>query len=311
MGDLPLVEIGEVIEELGVTDCYQEDLLFLEYDKALVKSRGETLFSHARLNALALFLVLEGEADLTVDHMPYKLIKGSFLTLMPSHTLRMIHVDEDFRGYLIAVSSSFMNDYGLFRQKNTSMLRYMEIRKNPCAVFEPSEAEVVRDQMLLVRSKIRQKDHYFYKEIMQNALAGLMLELGNIFSAKKEFTASPALSRKEDLLEQFLKLLFENCREQHGVAYYAERLFITPQYLSLILKTLTGKSANKWIDDALIMEARVLLKAPQATVQQVADLLHFSDQSTFGKFFKKHMLKRKGRHLLCGGLMTNVRLVFS
>lgn len=289
MGDLPLVEIGEVIEELGVTDCYQEDLLFLEYDKALVKSRGETLFSHARLNALALFLVLEGEADLTVDHMPYKLIKGSFLTLMPSHTLRMIHVDEDFRGYLIAVSSSFRNDYGLFRQKNTSMLRYMEIRKNPCAVFEPSEAEVVRDQMLLVRSKIRQKDHYFYKEIMQNALAGLMLELGNIFSAKKEFTASPALSRKEDLLEQFLKLLFENCREQHGVAYYAERLFITPQYLSLILKTLTGKSANKWIDDALIMEARVLLKAPQATVQQVADLLHFSDQSTFGKFFKKHM----------------------
>lgn len=289
MGDLPLVEIGEVIEELGVTDCYQEDLLFLEYDKALVKSRGETLFSHARLNALALFLVLEGEADLTVDHMPYKLIKGSFLTLMPSHTLRMIHVDEDFRGYLIAVSSSFMNDYGLFRQKNTSMLRYMEIRKNPCAVFESSEAEVVRDQMLLVRSKIRQKDHYFYKEIMQNALAGLMLELGNIFSAKKEFTASPALSRKEDLLEQFLKLLFENCREQHGVAYYAERLFITPQYLSLILKTLTGKSANKWIDDALIMEARVLLKAPQATVQQVADLLHFSDQSTFGKFFKKHM----------------------
>ena len=289
MGDLPLVEIGEVIEELGVTDCYQEDLLFLEYDKALVKSRGEVLFSHARLNALALFLVLEGEADLTVDHMPYKLIKGSFLTLMPSHTLRMIHVDEDFRGYLIAVSSSFMNDYGLFRQKNTSMLRYVEIRKNPCAVFEPSETEVVCDQMLLVRSKIRQKGHYFYKEIMQNALAGLMLELGNIFSAKKEFTASPALSRKEDLLEQFLKLLFENCREQHGVAYYAERLFITPQYLSLILKTLTGKSANKWIDDALIMEARVLLKAPQATVQQVADLLHFSDQSTFGKFFKKHM----------------------
>ena len=182
-----------------------------------------------------------------------------------------------------------MNDYGLFRQKNTSMLRYVEIRKNPCAVFEPSETEVVCDQMLLVRSKIRQKGHYFYKEIMQNALAGLMLELGNIFSAKKEFTASPALSRKEDLLEQFLKLLFENCREQHGVAYYAERLFITPQYLSLILKTLTGKSANKWIDDALIMEARVLLKAPQATVQQVADLLHFSDQSTFGKFFKKHM----------------------
>ena len=84
-------------------------------------------------------------------------------------------------------------------------------------------------------------------------------------------------------------MLFEHCKEQHVVTFYAEKLFITPQYLSLILKELTGKSANKWIADALIVEAKMLLKAPQATVQQVADILHFSDQSTFGKFFKKHM----------------------
>ena len=106
---------------------------------------------------------------------------------------------------------------------------------------------------------------------------------------KKELMTAPTLSRKEELFEQFLQLLFEHCKEQHVVTFYAEKVFITPQYLSLILKELTGKSANKWIDDALIVEAKMLLKAPQATVQQVADILHFSDQSTFGKFFKKHM----------------------
>ena len=78
------------------------------------------------------------------------------------------------------------------------------------------------------------------------------------------------------------------CKEQHVVSFYAEQLYITPQYLSLILKELTGRSANKWIDEALMQEAKILLKAPQATVQQVAVALHFSDQSTFGKFFKKH-----------------------
>lgn len=289
MGDLPLIGIGEVITELGITDYYQEDLLFWEYDKGSVRSRGEDFFSYVRLNALALFLVLEGEADLAVDHMPYKLGKNSFLTLMPTHTLRMIKVRDDFHGYLVAVSKSFMDDCGPLFQKNSSMSRYMEIRKNPCALLESEEAGTIRSQMLSVRFRIGQTFHYFHKEVMRNALISLFLELGNIFAAKKDFPPSPALSRKEDLLEQFLKLLFENCREQHGVTYYAERLFITPQYLSLILKTLTGKSANKWIDDALIMEAKVLLKAPQATVQQVADMLHFSDQSTFGKFFKKHM----------------------
>ena len=97
------------------------------------------------------------------------------------------------------------------------------------------------------------------------------------------------ISRKEELLEKFLKLLFENFKEKHIVTFYAEKLFITPQYLSLILKDLTGKSANKWIDDVLIVESKIRLKAPDATVQQVADDLCFSDQSTFGKFFKKHI----------------------
>ena len=52
---------------------------------------------------------------------------------------------------------------------------------------------------------------------------------------------------------------------------------------------MTGKSANKWIDESLIVEAKILLKTPDITVQRVADLLNFSDQSTFGKFFKKHV----------------------
>jgi AraC-like DNA-binding protein len=114
-------------------------------------------------------------------------------------------------------------------------------------------------------------------------------ELANIFSNKKEMFSKPKISRKEELLEKFLKLLFESFKEKHIVTFYAEKLCITPQYLSLILKELTGKSANKWIDDVLIVEAKIRLKAPDATVQQVADELCFSDQSTFGKFFKKHI----------------------
>ena len=73
------------------------------------------------------------------------------------------------------------------------------------------------------------------------------------------------------------------------MAFYASQLCISPQYLSMLLREQTGKSANKWIDDAVLMEAKMLLKTPQLSVQQVAEQLHFSDQSTFGKFFKKHI----------------------
>jgi AraC-like DNA-binding protein len=106
---------------------------------------------------------------------------------------------------------------------------------------------------------------------------------------KNDPLVRPVLSRKEELLDGFLQLLTKHVREYHVVTFYAEKLFITPQYLSLILRELTGRSANKWIDDALITEAKILLKTPLATIQQVADTLNFSDQSTFGKFFKKHI----------------------
>lgn len=169
------------------------------------------------------------------------------------------------------------------------MIHYMQIRKNPCAILNSEETGHLAAQFSILREKVKLRTHCFQKEALQNALVGFYIELANIFMGKKELMTTPALSRKEELFEQFLHLLFEHCKEQHVVTFYAEKLFITPQYLSLILKELTGKSANKWIDDALIVEAKMLLKAPQATVQQVADILHFSDQSTFGKFFKKHL----------------------
>jgi AraC-like DNA-binding protein len=165
----------------------------------------------------------------------------------------------------------------------------MQIRKHPCSLFTPEETAHIETCFNELLKKMQQRTHAFHREVMYNATEAFFLELGNILIGKKETHVRSTLSRKEELMNQFLQLLFEHAKEQHAVTFYADKLFITPQYLTLILKELTGKSANKWIEDALFVEAKVLLKAPQTTVQQVADKLNFSDQSTFGKFFKKHL----------------------
>ena len=262
MKNLPLIEVTELIKGIESSDNFQDDLSIADLNGDLINYEEKRL-EHStpmRLNALLMILVQEGTADISVDYIPYKIEKNTFITLMPTHIIQVSKVSKDLRGRLLIVSRSFLDGYTTPAGKKNSMVHYMQIRT-----------------------------HFFQKEALQNALVGFFIELANIFMGKKELMTAPTLSRKEELFEQFLQLLFEHCKEQHVVTFYAEKLFITPQYLSLILKELTGKSANKWIDDALIVEAKMLLKAPQATVQQVADILHFSDQSTFGKFFKKHM----------------------
>ena len=72
------------------------------------------------------------------------------------------------------------------------------------------------------------------------------------------------------------------------MSFYADKLCISPKYLSLLVKETTGKSAARWIDEFVLMEAKNLLRFSGKNVQQVAYALNFTNQSSFGKYFK-HM----------------------
>ena len=290
MENLPLIKFAELNKGIIIRDSFQDIFLITDIDghSELDDQDVQDHTMPMRLDALLMVLVLEGSSEIALDYVPYTIGANSFTIIMPTHTIQLNKVSKGFKGKLLVISREFLDECNTAK-RSPSMANYMQLRKNPCTTFEPQETELVDNYIELLRSKIKNRTHFFQKEVMQNAFVGFLLEIANIFMGKKDGLLMPALSRKEELFEQFLQLLFEHCKEQHVVTFYAEKLFITPQYLSLILKELTGKSANKWIDDALIVEAKILLKAPQATVQQVADMLHFSDQSTFGKFFKKHM----------------------
>lgn len=291
MENLPLIEIAQMNKEMTGQDSFKNDFSIADVDgiSDLHERKEKQEYSTPiRLNALLMVLVLEGNAKICIDYIPYDIRPNTLITIMPTHTIQVSHTSLEFKGKVMIVSKAFMDECNPTK-KGATMAHYMHIRKNPCALIEPEETRHLDNYFHLMREKIRLRDHLYQKEVLQNSLIGFFLEVGNILGRKMDRLTSTTLTRKEELFEQFLQLLFEHCREQHVVTFYAEKLFITPQYLSLILKELTGRSANKWIDDALIVEAKTLLKAPQATVQQVADMLHFSDQSTFGKFFKKHM----------------------
>lgn len=290
MENLPLIALAELNKSIIIRDSFQGIFSIADLDGSQV-TNDPSKYEYStpmRLDALLMVIVFEGTAEISLDYIHYEIGANWLVTIMPTHTMQLNQISPDFKGKLLVVGKEFLEDCNPAK-KAPSMANYMQIKKNPCTELEPEETAKLNECFDLLRDKIKLRTHFFQKEVMQVTFIGFLLELGNIFMGKKDGMTVPTLSRKEELFEQFLQLLFKYCKEQHVVTFYAEKLFITPQYLSLILKELTGKSANKWIDDALIVEAKMLLKAPQATVQQVADTLHFSDQSTFGKFFKKHM----------------------
>ena len=96
------------------------------------------------------------------------------------------------------------------------------------------------------------------------------------------------MKRSETIIKDFFSLLQEHIKEHTELDFYAEKLCISKKYLSLVIKEKTRISAGKVIAALRAELAAGMLRNPDLSIQQIAIQLSFSDQSSFGKFFRKH-----------------------
>jgi AraC family transcriptional activator of pobA len=121
-------------------------------------------------------------------------------------------------------------------------------------------------------------------ELVRSYIFALVYEIDTCFrqhgvGAQPPITGHP-------LFTKFQKLLGANYLKERKLDFYANHMHLTPKSLSAAVKKQTGRSAGKWIDDAVLLEAKVLLQNQTLTISQISEMLNFSDQSVFGKFFR-------------------------
>ncbi|MDR3268871.1 MAG: helix-turn-helix transcriptional regulator, partial [Tannerella sp.] len=198
------------------------------------------------------------------------------------------HFSPDFKGYNLIVSRDFLSE-SLGNNRTLPSEVIASKRRRPAQSLQTEEVALLKDPIKRLIYYIGQTGNGFQRNLIMSQFLILMMEIANIVIHKTEVNDSFAkINRKEQLFSRFLELLSVHCKEQHEVTFYAGELCITSEYLSRILKVFSGKTVNKWISAALMTEAKILLRNPGLNIQQIADMLHFADQSTFGKFFKKH-----------------------
>ena len=153
------------------------------------------------------------------------------------------------------------------------------------------------------------KEHRFAEEINYAYFYILLTDMADMMW-KKYDSETPArhtdMKRSDGIMKAFADLLTEHIRKETSVEFYAEKLCISKQYLSLIVKEKTQFSVGKIISIMRVEEASRLLRDPELTLQQIAEELAFADQSSFGKFFRKHsgMTPMKYRQSLKKTLLT-------
>lgn len=149
------------------------------------------------------------------------------------------------------------------------------------------------DSILMLYRQIKlvlqnQERIVYVRRIVMGMLQSLTFVCLSIFhsdvTARDSFTSR---SHQDSVYQRFLKLVQMHYTQHHDIKFYANRLCISPKYLSQIVQRASGKHAKTLLEDYRLNEAKSLLKSQRYTVNEVSEMLSFASPSHFCQYFKK------------------------
>lgn len=242
---------------------------------------------HFRSDFLTVLLIIKGEVTFSLNLEEYTAKQNSLIIVAPHSIKKVGGVSKDTIVSGVNFTIEFLSAIGM--PKNAvELLDYFSSQFSPHWNLDKKDASSVQLLIKLLDHRVTSlNEHVYGKELLYHTFYIFLYELYGM-SKKYAVPFHHHVTRKENLVKNFTKLVQKQFRWQRNVNSYAEQLHITPKYLSETVKEITGKTAGEIIDDFVLLEAKLLLDNPASSIAEIADELHFSDQSFFGKYFKRH-----------------------
>ena len=236
-------------------------------------------------------LVLEGELRIIINGKEHSFGKNTYANLPVWVDIYEIEYASDFKALVTATDKTVVED--IFRNRNPFPpdFRLKVGHSFGGDMFSEKDVELLSFDIRNLIISLNKKDHFFAEELTYSYFYILLTDMADMMwrrYGKGETSHHMDVKRSESILKEFFSLLQTHIREEVELDFYAEKLCISKKYLSLIVKEKTNVPAGKVIAAIRAELAAEMLRDPEKSIQQIALELSFSDQSSFGKFFRKH-----------------------
>ncbi len=261
-----------------------------DFNKELIAKAASGLITNSyRLDALTVVLVLEGDLDVSIDYNRYSVPEKSLLLISPVNSITEADISTGGRFFLLTIKRELLDRMGSSGgPKPLPTKDLSDIFQRPHFEMDENSFNNIGKSFENLYKYMKDKRVEIKEYLVIASLSIVMMELFSLISEREKVSLQAKhVSRKKELMTRFVFLLREFGEKEHNPSFYADRLFISVQYLSLILKEETGKTASQLIAQHIATRARNMLRMPGATIKQTAEKLNFADQSSFGKFFRK------------------------
>ena len=190
-------------------------------------------------------------------------------------------------GIWLIVHPDFIRNYSL--SKNIKEYGYFSYAVNEALHLSEKEEALVTSIMQQIEQEYYSAIDNYSQDVIISQIE-LLLNYSNRFYNRQFITRKNANNDLLINLEAILTDYFnsEKVRELGlpTVQYISERLNISPNYLSDMLRTLTGQSTQQHIHDKLIEKAKERLTTTSLSVSEIAYQLGFEYPQSFNKLFK-------------------------
>lgn len=236
-----------------------------------------------KLNYHISIFLLNGSMTVRIGHEDYILKPHDSVSILKGKIYQPLHISSDAKLTICCMNEEFFNT-------NPDISKtcdiYNRLLKNPVVNLSENNASEYLATYRNIKKYLNEIEHSCRIEIIKNYCYIIFNLLCDELIKEKEVTKHN-ISRKESIYQSFISHIEKHYRNERSVKFYADKLCLTPKYLSSVIHQMSGKHASEWLDDFIMLEIKALLKTTNMPVQQIAYELNFSTPAHFGKFFKR------------------------
>ena len=273
---------------------YNEDIALFQ------QVRDYHSFGPLRVDFFVLLVCLKGHGTLNISGVDYRLDAGQMFVCKPHIIIEKSSASLDFECRGMALSRNFIEQIGSLSDGGWDVGLFLS--KNPVVPLSADEVGLFVQYYDLLQSKISRQPCRHQDEVMQALFRAFMLEF---FDLMDRFVnvVPPKFTSAEMLFKRFLDTLMSTYPKPRSVEWYADKLCVTPKYLSAVSKSVSGITASEVINRSITDDIKRLLRTPGKSIKEIANELDFPNLSFFGKYVKRMLGQSPKAYRKAMGLM--------
>lgn len=238
------------------------------------------------VSGCSIMLCDSGNAEFTVNSRRFTFARGCMSLLVFDMVVVPVRVSADFKARFISVDFDSAQDIFFLITSN----RFWEyVYTYPIFNLSDSLLNVVCRWFEVIDWINEHCTEAAAEKALRNETENFMMVMADqVESWYGALGTNPSKNRAWMLVNEFLGLINRYYTHRHDVAFYAEKLNITPNYLNIIAKKHLGVTAKEQIGKQLSLVVKMLLDTTDLTVKEIAERLHYDDPSYLCRVFRKN-----------------------